>query len=163
MVDQGLEKLAALIKKWDYDHLSKSYVTIRKKISETEDENEIKKGEERVNLIRNEWESRKTNEVLEWYPLQSKGLFALMGYKVGIDGLKPETRRSILEDIIEGPIPLVGNPIYMTEWGEDNSEKRIRKVINNLYAFSNNAAHATHHQAIQDWKEDLQWVSKNYQ
>ena len=163
MVDQKLEKLAERIQQFDYDQLSKSYISFKKKITETEDEDSIKILEGRVNLIRNEWESRKTNEVLEWYPLLSKGLFAVMGYKVGIDGLKPETRRSILEDIIEGPIPLVGNPSYMAEWGEDNSEKRIRKVINNLYAFSNNAAHATHHQAIQDWTEDLQWVSKNYQ
>ena len=91
-----------------------------------------------------------------------KGLLSVMGYKVGIEGLKPEVRRSILADVIGGPIPLVGNPEYMDRWGEDNSNERIRMLSGSLYAFSQGRDPVTHGQAIQDWESDLKWLKENY-
>ena len=156
------DSLKNRIKTWDYPQLSKSYLSLTKKLSDPKNKNSIELLLERISLIRNEWESRKEGEGPEYYFI-SEGLLSVMGYKVGINGLKPETRQKILADVIEGPIPLVGDKGYMSEWGEDGSEDRIRKTANCLYGFSTGKAHATHSQAIKDWEEDLVWLQKNYQ
>ena len=113
--------------------------------------------EKMINVIKDEWEGRKAREETK-YMSPRNGLLSTMGYKVGIEGYKEKVRRKVLKDVISGPLPLVGNPDYMKEWGEDNSPKRIQKLSNCLIGFSSGKQHETHYQAIKDWKDDLSWL-----
>ena len=163
MSNYKLEKLKRRLEQSDLEDLSNMHLKLQKKIPDYEG-NELKELKDKITLVQNEWERRREDEFPEYYPMfgLEKGLLSVMGYKVGIEGLKPEVRRSILADLIEGPIPLVGNPEYMDRWGKDNSSERVRMVTGSLYAFSQNRDPVTHQQAIRDWEEDLEWVKKNY-
>ena len=156
------ENFKESIKKWSLKQLSNAFLVFQKK--EPKNDEELQKQKDRIKAVQSEWESRKKSEYPEYYPMfgLEKGLLSVMGYKVGIEGLKPEVRRSILADVIGGPIPLVGNPEYMDRWGEDNSNERIRMLSGSLYAFSQGRDPVTHGQAIQDWESDLKWLKENY-
>jgi len=154
------ENFKEKIKNWSLEQLSNSFQVFQKK--EPKNDEELQKQKDRIKAVQSEWESRKKGESPEYYSMVANGLLSVMGYKVGIEGLKPEARRSILAAVIEGPIPLVGRPEYMDRWGKDNSSERVRMVTGSLYAFSQNRDPVTHQQAIKDWEEDLEWVKKNY-
>lgn len=156
-IDEFKEK----IKSWEDLRLSKSYLSLRKKLEEPKNKNLVEVLENRIQAIRNEWEARKDIEG-EFIFAPSEGLLSVMGYKVGINGLKQELRRKILADVIEGPVPLVSSPGYMQEWGDDGSKKRINKTFNCLLAFSSGTIHQTHHEALKDWEEDLEWLSSHF-
>ena len=155
-------ELKEKMKTWEYERLSKSHISLRKKLIDADNLSSTHILEERINLIKEEWVSRKSSENRE-YLSQSDGLLSAMGYKVGMDGLKPLTRQKILTDVISGPIPLVNNPSYMEEWGEDGSSKRIKKTFNCLMAFSSAKIHETHHEALKDWSEDIEWLENNFE
>ncbi|MDB3994991.1 hypothetical protein N9450_04575 [Gammaproteobacteria bacterium] len=147
------------IKTWDDLRLSDAYQTYCKRLEDPK--YSLKKGllEDIINSIREEWVERKNNEGAE-YSSPRNGLLSTMGYKVGMEGYKEKVRRRILQDVISGPLPLVGNPEYMEEWGGDGSNKRIKKLKNCLKGFSSGKLHETHHLAIKDWQEDLEWLYK---
>ena len=149
------------IQNWSDQRLSDAYLTYNRRIEEPKYAINKTILLSMIKTIRQEWEIRKGKEDAEYIkPLN--GLLSAMGYKVGIEGLKSEVRIRILKDVISGPLPLVANPGYMEEWGEDGSLKRIKKLKNCLLSFSNGGQHASHHEAIKDWKEDLEWLSLNF-
>ena len=147
------------IKDWNDLRLSDAYQTYCKRLEDPKYSLKKELLEDIINSIREEWGERKNREGAE-YSSPRNGLLSTMGYKVGMEGYKEKVRRRILQDVISGPLPLVGNPEYMEEWGEDGSNKRLKKLKNCLKGFSSGKLHETHHQAIKDWQEDLEWLHK---
>lgn len=145
------------IKTWSDLRLSSAYQTYCKRLDDPKYALKEELLENIINSIRDEWEERKNREGAE-YSSPRNGLLSTMGYKVGMDGYKEKVRRKILKDVISGPLPLVGNPEYMEEWGEYGSKKRIQKLKNCLIGFSSGKQHETHHQAVKDWQDDLDWL-----
>ncbi|MDC3323252.1 hypothetical protein OAW20_02195 [Gammaproteobacteria bacterium] len=158
-----IQILKELIKGWDSERLSKAY---RNWIVRCQDEESIEKVEkynEQINAVLVEWSNRsliRRNDTSR----PELGLLKAMGYTVGVEGLNANARRKILKDIIKGPLPLIGNISYMSEWGEDSSSVRIFKIQRCLKGFIHGGQHSTHVQALQDWREDLDWLQKkNYE
>lgn len=90
------------------------------------------------------------------------GLMSEMGYHVGdTNGVKPNARRLIIIDVIEGPLPLVGNPRYMSWWGKDGTKKRLQAMKSFLRDKIYSPQHRNHHRALAEWREDLTWVEKH--
>ncbi len=154
-----IKKFKENIKTWDALRLSSAYQTYCKRLDDPKYTLKEELLENIINSIRDEWEERKNREGAE-YSSPRNGLLSTMGYKVGMDGYKEKVRRRILRDVISGPLPLVGNPEYMEEWGEDDSQKRKQKLRNCLVGFSSGKQHETHHQALEDWQDDLEWLDK---
>ena len=145
------------IQNWSDLRLSEAYLTYNRSIEEPKYAINTIMLQSMIKAIRQEWEIRKGKEDSEYIkPLN--GLLSAMGYRVGIEGIKAEVRIRILKDVISGPLPLVANPGYMEEWGEDGSSKRIKKLKNCLKSFSTGGQHRNHHEALKDWKEDMQWI-----
>jgi|TARA_B100001093_G_C26788069_1_gene997625 hypothetical protein len=89
------------------------------------------------------------------------GLMAEMGYHVGdTKGVKQKYRRLIIEDVIKGPIPLVGNKRYMSWWGNDKSERRLQAAKDFLRDKIYSPQHKNHYRAVSEWKEDLHWLEQ---
>ena len=89
------------------------------------------------------------------------GLMAEMGYRVGdTKGVKQKYRRLIIEDVIKGPIPLVGNRRYMSWWGSDKSDRRLQAVKDFLKDKIYSPQHKNHYRAVSEWTEDLDWVNE---
>ena len=147
------------IETWADLRLSSAYQTYCKRLDDPKYALKEELLENIIDSIRDEWEERKNREGTE-YSSPRMGLLSTMGYKVGMDGYKEKVRRKILKDVISGPLPLVGNPEYMEEWGEDGSKKRIQKLKNCLIGFSTGKQHETHREAIKDWENDLKWLNK---
>ena len=147
------------IKDWNDLRLSDAYQTYCKRLEDPKYSLKKELLEDIINSIREEWGERKNREGAE-YSSPRNGLLSTMGYKVGMEGYKEKVRRRILQDVISGPLPLVGNPEYMEEWGEDDSNKRLKKLKNCLKGFSSGKLHESHHQAIKDWQEDLEWLNE---
>ena len=152
-----IDRFKENIKTWDALRLSNAYQTYRKRLDDPKYSLKEELLENFIDSIRDEWEERKNREGAE-YSSPGIGLLSTMGYKVGVDGYKEKVRRKILRDVISGPLPLVGNPEYMEEWGEDGSKKRIQKLKNCLIGFSSGKQHETHRQAVKDWQDDLDWL-----
>ena len=155
----NIEKFKQNIKTWDELRLSKAYRVYCKRLAEPNYVLKEELIEQMINVIKDEWEDRKDREGTK-YMSPRNGLLSTMGYKVGIEGYKEKVRRKVLKDVISGPLPLVGNPDYMKEWGEDNSPKRKQKLRNCLLGFSSGKQHETHYQAIKDWEDDLSWLNE---
>jgi len=154
-----IEEFKELIKSWEDQRLSDAYLTYNRRIEEPKYAINKTALLTMIKAIRQEWEIRKGKEDAEYIkPLN--GLLSAIGYKVGLEGVKAEVRRRILKDVISGPLPLVANPGYMEEWGEDGSLKRIKKLKNCLLSFSNGGQHTNHHEAIKDWQDDLEWLNE---
>ena len=155
------EEFKEKIKKWDDERLSHGYQLYNKRLDEP---NYLLKREELesiIELIRDEWGSRSSHDGNYSWPRE--GLLSVMGYRVGITaGIKEDTRRRILKDVISGPLPLVGNKGYMAEWGEDGSNRRIKKTKDCLKGFIHGKQHLNHDVALQEWMNDLDWLNKNY-
>ena len=156
-----INKFKENIKTWDDSRLSTAYQTYCKRYEDPKYTLKEELLENVIHSIREEWQERR-NKAGAQYSSPRIGLLSTMGYRVGIGGYKEMVRRKILQDVISGPLPLVGNPEYMEEWGEDGSKKRIQKLINCLIGFSAGKQHETHVQALKDWQEDLDWIRKSF-
>ena len=154
-----IEEFKELIKSWEDQRLSDAYLTYNRRIEEPKYAINKTALLSMIKAIRHEWGIRKGQEDAE-YIKPRNGLLSAMGYKVGLEGVKAEVRRRILKDVISGPLPLVDSPGYMEEWGEDGSLKRTSKLKNCLIGFSSGKQHETHHQAIKDWQDDLEWLNE---
>ena len=95
--------------------------------------------------------------------LPEEGVMSAHGYHVGTtEGLKPEVRRRILEEIFRGPLIEVASLQYMEKWGEDNTKKRLNKICTNLREFIFRKKNMPNMKiAVKEWEEDLNWVLKN--
>lgn len=95
------------------------------------------------------------------------GVLRKMGYKVGKYGLNEDERREILDKVFN--VELIpgsdDTKEYIEEWGNLNSEKRIKKMANSIASFIRNKRRdesRDYSVAINEWEEDLKYLKKKY-
>jgi hypothetical protein len=83
-----------------------------------------------------------------------------LGYQVGEKGGPAYERQRILRQAFEEPLPRVGPPSYVAEWGEPKTAKRLKKMAELIAANCRNMKKKRNpsEQAIEDWEEDLGWL-----
>mgnify|MGYP006187262065 CR=1 FL=1 len=116
-----------------------------------------------IDLIKKCWENVDKNDIKQSSGPVNPGLMAVMGYHVGdTEGVNHYYRRLIIQDVLIGALPLVGNKRYMDYWGADNSDERFAAMKNWLNFRANDPKHKNHHRALDEWKSDLSWLLKQY-
>ena len=92
------------------------------------------------------------------------GVLKYMGYQVGENGETVSTRHNVLQLVYEAPLPNIGPPDHMAEWGEPNSARRLNKIAWSIAIFCLNAKRKSVHleTAISDWETDLAWLKATY-
>jgi hypothetical protein len=94
-----------------------------------------------------------------------QGPLGHLGYRVGLVGLVPESRREILDWVYRNPLPLVNSAEYMREWGQRVSGPRLRKMAESIAAFCRNAKRDDPTRlavAITNWEDDLAYLKRTY-
>ena len=155
-----IKQLKKIIKRWDSAQLSHAYRTWVVRMQDQEDQEISERFNKQIIAVLTEWSRRTGHMDIADFGRPELGMLKVMGYTVGVEGLKANARRRIIEDIIANPLPLVGNPSYMYEWGDVNSLKRINKLKKCFKGFIFGGQHARHIEALQDWQDDLEWLSK---
>ncbi len=105
-------------------------------------------------------------EALTGIHVHREGVLSFMGYKVGLKGLSVSARRTILDYAFNGHLPCLNSTIYMREWGEPGSGRRLRKMANSLAFFRRSAEgrdyYADMTAANEDWSNDLEYLRLKY-
>lgn len=57
---------------------------------------------------------------------------AVLGYRVGVNGLIEAARQEILRSAFQGPLPFVESSLYMEAWGNPNSAERLKRIAEHL-------------------------------
>lgn len=94
-----------------------------------------------------------------------EGLLRHYGYKVGMNGLPESKRWEILDTVFLRPLLHIDNVVYLSEWGEPNSARRLQKLADSIAAFARNAKRrnkSSFNKAIQDWETDLAYLKRTY-
>ena len=94
-----------------------------------------------------------------------EGLLRHYGYKVGMNGLPESERWEILDTVFLRPLLQMDNTVYLSEWGEPHSAKRLQKLADSIAAFTRNAKgqkQRNFSKAIQDWETDLAYLKRTY-
>jgi hypothetical protein len=94
-----------------------------------------------------------------------EGLLRYYGYKVGINGLPESKRWEILDAVYLYPLLQMDNDVYLSEWGEPMSAKRLQKLVESIAAFTRNTKRrkkGSFTKAIQDWETDLAYLKRTY-
>ena len=157
MIDES--KYLTIIEKKSDKGLAKYYRTLMKRYVDSEDSVQSKDLEAVIGIIKIEWMKRLEEGDQEGFP--DEGLMSTMGYRVGdTQGIKASHRRMIMKEILEGPIPFVGSPSYMREWGSDGSIERYNKMKRFLTSEIKMPVQKNNYRAISEWKEDLQWLEE---
>ena len=55
---------------------------------------------------------------------------------VGHSGEKRPTRRAILDYLVTEQLPMVDNPVYVAEWGDPSSKRRLDKLCRTIERLS---------------------------
>lgn len=87
------------------------------------------------------------------------------GYKVGASGLPESQRRQILDSIFLHSLSFIDDITYLSEWGEPNTDQRLKKLVESIVAFTRNAKRRNGNsfsKAIQDWEADLAYLKRTY-
>lgn len=91
-----------------------------------------------------------------------EGVLGFLEYRAGKTAdLSSSTRRGILNQVFEGPIPPAFPKGYLDQWGEPGTATRLRKTAESIAAFARNAkrrSDARMDQAIADWEADLEYL-----
>ena len=157
MIDHS--KYLAIIEKKSNQALAQYYRTLMKSYVDSVDSVKSDDLEAVIEIIKMEWMKRL--EEGDQQGLPDEGLMSTMGYRVGdTQGIKAPYRRMIMKEILEGPIPFVGNPAYMLEWGSDGSIERYNKMKRFLTSEIKMPMQKNNYRAISEWKEDLQWLEE---
>ena len=157
MIDQS--KYTTIVRNKSNAELAKYYRTLMKRFVDSESPSKSKDLKVVIGIIKEEWMKRLEEGDQDGLP--DEGLMSTMGYRVGdTQGIKGSYRRMIMKEILEGPIPFVGNPAYMREWGEDGSIERYNKMKRFLNSEINSPVQKYNYRAISEWKEDLQWLEE---
>lgn len=152
-------KYLAIIEKKSNQGLAEYYRTLMKRFVDSVDSVKSKDLEAVIGIIKREWMKRL--EEGDQQGLPEEGLMSTMGYRVGdTQGIKAPYRRMIMKEILEGPIPFVGNPSYMREWGSDGSIERYNKMKRFLKSEIKMPMQKNNYRAISEWKEDLKWLEE---
>jgi len=152
-------KFMNLIKDYDGNRLSNYFGRLNERILDKKLSPDQKvEGRKRLELIKLEWIRRREEGQIFHRP--ERGLLASMKYHVGeAKGLKKEPRRRILLELLRGPIPYIGGPDYMEEWGDDGSTKRFKKLTKVITRLLLKAENNDWEKARKEWSEDLEWLN----
>ena len=154
-----LERFKKVIKIKSNRDLAKYYQTLLKRSFVLEEKLKLAECRLVIAEIKIEWSKRLEEGDQTGYP--DEGLMSTMGYRVGdTQGIKAPYRRMIMKEILEGPIPFVGNPAYMLEWGSDGSIEIYNKMKRFLTSEIKMPMQKNNYRAISEWKEDLQWLEE---
>jgi hypothetical protein len=97
---------------------------------------------------------------------EETGLLGTSGYSVGVSSeIKSFKRREILDYIfLEDDLSDITNQDYKASWGQANTKKRLKKIVDSLVMFARNAKRqsANYAIAIQSWEEDLQYLEATH-
>jgi hypothetical protein len=102
-----------------------------------------------------------SNDVFKY----EEGVLRCYGYKVGINGLTQEERWKILDAVFLQPLVNIDDTVYLSEWGEPKSARRLQKLADSLATFACNAKRRNsdrYNKAIQDWEGDLAYLKRVY-
>ena len=94
-----------------------------------------------------------------------KGLLKRYGYKVGESGLSAQQRRQVLDSIFRRPLFFAGDKVYLNDWGQPSTSKRLQKMANSIAAFTRNEKRRrgdTSATAVQNWESDLEYLKRTY-
>lgn len=95
-----------------------------------------------------------------------EGLLRFMGYQVGAtNGVSTPTRRRILEEVFEGPLPPIFEPHYLEKWGTPEAAKRLQQMAETIAALARNAKrrkNSSYLGAIREWEGDLRFLYEQY-
>ena len=64
--------------------------------------------------------------------------------------------------MLKGPIPYIGGPDYMEQWGDDGTTKRYNKLMNVLNNLLLKARNFNWHKAENEWSMDIDWLQENF-
>jgi hypothetical protein len=121
-----------------------------------------------IALIEKEWERRielaKQGNYKHTRP--QVGMLSHFGYKVGEhEGIKKKNRRVLLDYIFTSKLPMVHSPSYLLEWGDPNTEERLKKMSQSLAYFAKQKRRLDEdkfEKAIMDWEDDLDYLKEKY-
>lgn len=97
-----------------------------------------------------------------WPP---KGMLDAIGYKVGRDGLDHAVRERLLDYLMTERLPPVASPVYVREWAEANTPRRLQKLAETLAALTRNAKRNQARdfaKAVAEWENDLTYLYDRY-
>jgi len=149
------------VKERSNEELAQWYRSLNIRVDDRRNSKKVEDSKFVLRLILEEFRQRQDKPNQEFITIPEIGLLKVMGYKVGIEGLKESARRRILKDVLKGHLPLVDSVAYMNEWGDPRSEKRFNKTKNCLLGFSNDPIHRSKTAALKDWQADLNWLLDN--
>ena len=121
------------------------------------------------NAVYEIWSKRNTrfSRGLETRVMPWDGVLSAFGYHVGDSGISSSRKRqSILEHILEAPIPPVKDPAYPREWGKPMSKARKTKLKNALkglhYGCSQRSDNdqLSYSRAMSHWQSDLEYLER---
>ncbi len=152
-VESTLERIPA----WDDNDLARLLKNAMRLASERKRETDAEKI---IDGVSQEWARRLTLYEENQYRATSPeiGVLGFLGYHVGQEGEPQWRRRQILDYVLRFPLPPVGSPAYIAEWGSSGSEKRRTKLCNVLRGLSENPAHRKSEKALAEWKDDLEYI-----
>jgi len=81
-----------------------------------------------------------------------------------MNGLSESDRRKILDTVFLRPLVHMDD-VYLREWGEPNTAKRLQKLAKSIAAFTRIAKrhnNSRFSKAIQDWETDLAYLRRTY-
>lgn len=88
----------------------------------------------------------------------------LLGYKAGDNGEPKTTRRRILANAFQGTLPSAQSPEYMAQWGNPDSEKRLKRIAEQVAgnARKERLKEEPSVLSIKDWEGDLSWLHETF-
>ena len=125
----------------------------------------VEDAEEVLEVLQEEWANRLERYTQGQYRATTPdtGMLKSLNYRVGLDGLKKDLRRQILDFIIEGVLPPVGSPAYVAEWGKPLSRQRYRKLHRVIRVLASSAETLGNmEKAAMEWIEDLDYLEEKW-
>ena len=155
----GVEKTIEQIPLWDDNKLAK---LLRNALERVADPNKKSDALAIIDAVSNEWRTRLLRYKKHQYRATTPeiGVLSFLGYHVGQEGEPRWRRRQILQYILNRPLPPVGSPAYIAEWGNCGSAKRKRKLCNVLRGLSSNRTHQNSEKALIEWLDDLEYIEQ---
>lgn len=99
----------------------------------------------------------------------AEGVLGFMGYRVGAraadDGVTPQKRRAVLEDVYLHALPPMQSAEYMVAWGRPKTATRLKKIANAIAAntcLRKRRDGAKFAVAIKDWEADLAYLKRSF-
>ena len=155
------------VSQFDNSQLAKIFFNaLRIRCDEPLESSKRKEAVDLLSAISQEWAARiaKAERMPEGSgDLPEKGMLATLGYHVGHSGEKRPVRRAILDYLMTEQLPMVDNPVYVAEWGDPSSKRRLDKFSRTIEAFiRQNKNRVGMELALAHWQEDLSWAQNHY-